>query len=113
MRLTLPCSAAMRPGRPPCTTLSAGPLAPPQRTAHMPKSSIQKWCTVVLILNFVMSAGCAHMSRAQDPKAEIGFIDINADMQLRRMMVHHARPKGVVLFLHGPVRTSVSPAENC
>jgi pimeloyl-ACP methyl ester carboxylesterase len=67
----------------------------------MPKSSIHKWCTVVLVLHCVLSAGCAHMSRAQDPKADIGFIAINADMQLRRMLVHHAQPQGVVLFLHG------------
>jgi pimeloyl-ACP methyl ester carboxylesterase len=67
----------------------------------MPKSSIQKWLTVILVLHSMMSAGCAHMSRAQDPKAEIGFIAINADMQLRRMIVHNARPQGVVLFLHG------------
>ena len=67
----------------------------------MPKSSRQTWLTVVLVLNVVISAGCVHMSRAQDPKAEIGFIDINSDMKLRRMIVHHSRPKGVVLFLHG------------
>jgi pimeloyl-ACP methyl ester carboxylesterase len=67
----------------------------------MPKSSIQQLLTVILVLHFVMSAGCAHMSRAQDRQAEIGFIAINADMQLRRMLVHHARPQGVVLFLHG------------
>ena len=67
----------------------------------MPKSSIQQWLTVVLVLNVVIAVGCAQSSRAQDPKADIGFIDINADMKLRRMIVHHSRPKGVVLFLHG------------
>ena len=67
----------------------------------MLKASIHKLLTVVLVLNFGIAAGCAHMSRAQDPKADIGFIDINADMKLRRMMVHHSRPTGVVLFLHG------------
>jgi pimeloyl-ACP methyl ester carboxylesterase len=67
----------------------------------MPQSSIQKLLTVVLVLNFLIAAGWLHMSRAQDPKAEIGFIDINANMQLRRMIVHNARPQGVVLFLHG------------
>ena len=67
----------------------------------MPKLSIQQLLTVVLVLNVVISAGRAQISRAQDPKAEIGLIDIHSDMKLRRMMVHHSRPKGVVLFLHG------------
>jgi pimeloyl-ACP methyl ester carboxylesterase len=67
----------------------------------MLKSSIQKLLTAVLVLNCVIAAGCVHIARAQDRQAEIGFIDINADMKLRRMMVHNARPKGVVLFLHG------------
>jgi pimeloyl-ACP methyl ester carboxylesterase len=67
----------------------------------MPKSLIQTLITVVLVLNFVISAGCAQISREQDPQAEIGFIDINSDMKLRRMIVPNSRPKGVVLFLHG------------
>jgi pimeloyl-ACP methyl ester carboxylesterase len=54
-----------------------------------------------LTLNFLVSAGCAHISRGQDPKAEIGFIDIGPGMKLRRMIVHSSKPKGVVLFLHG------------
>jgi pimeloyl-ACP methyl ester carboxylesterase len=67
----------------------------------MPKSSIQKWLTAVLVLNFMISAGCAQISREQDPKAEIGFIDINSEMKLRRMIVPNSMPKGVMLFLHG------------
>jgi pimeloyl-ACP methyl ester carboxylesterase len=67
----------------------------------MLKSSIQKLLTAVLVLNCVMAAGCVHIARAQDRQAEISFMAINADMQLRRMIVHHARAKGVVLFLHG------------
>jgi pimeloyl-ACP methyl ester carboxylesterase len=67
----------------------------------MPKSSIQKLLTVVLVFIFLISAGCAQISREQDSKAEIGFIDINSDMKLRRMIVHNSTPKGVVLFLHG------------
>ena len=57
----------------------------------MPKSSIQQLLTVLLVLHCVMSAGCAHLSRAQDRHADIGFIDLNANMQLRRMIVHHAQ----------------------
>ena len=67
----------------------------------MLKSSIQKLPTVVLVFMFLISAGCAQISREQNSKVEIGFIDINSDMKLRRMIVHHTTPKGVVLFLHG------------
>lgn len=55
----------------------------------------------VLALIFVISAGCAQIPRERDPQAEIGFIDINSGMKLRRMIVRNSRPKGVVLFLHG------------
>ena len=48
-----------------------------------------------------ISAGCAPIPRKQDSKAEIGFIEINREMKLRRMIVHKVRPKGVVLLLHG------------
>ena len=56
---------------------------------------------VVLALNFVISAGCARISREQEPRTEIGFIDVNSDIKLRRMIVRNSRPKGVVLLLHG------------
>lgn len=32
---------------------------------------------------------------------EIGLIEIDPDIKLRRMIVHNSRPKGIVLFLHG------------
>src|SRR5918995_3865806 len=69
--------------------------------ARMPKSLIQTLITVVLVFNFVISAGCAQFPDEQDPQAEIGFIDINSDIKLRRMIVRNSRPKGVVLLLHG------------
>src|SRR5262245_52006247 len=34
-------------------------------------------------------------------KTEIGFMEIDNDIRLRRMVVHNPRPKGMVLFLHG------------
>jgi pimeloyl-ACP methyl ester carboxylesterase len=67
----------------------------------MPKSSIQRLLMVVLVLIFVISAGCGQISRGQYSKAEIGLIDINSEMKLRRMIVRNSRPQGVVLFLHG------------
>src|SRR5262245_18078035 len=39
--------------------------------------------------------------RAQQPQIEIGLIAIDADITLRRMVVHAADPKGIVLLLHG------------
>src|SRR5688572_444418 len=38
---------------------------------------------------------------AQERKAEIGFLEIDKDITLRRMVVRSASPKGTVLFLHG------------
>jgi pimeloyl-ACP methyl ester carboxylesterase len=64
-------------------------------------SSIHKLLTAVFGLHCVIAVGCVHMTREHDRQADIGFIAINADIQLRRMVVHHARPQGVVLFLHG------------
>ncbi len=65
------------------------------------KLSLLKLFTVVLALNFLMVAGCAQFPHEPASKTEIGFIDINSDIKLRRMVVHNSRPKGVVLFLHG------------
>lgn len=67
----------------------------------MRKSSIRKLRTAVLALIFAVLAGCAHVPRGQEPKVEIGFIDVSSDIKLRRMIVRNARPSGVVLFLHG------------
>jgi pimeloyl-ACP methyl ester carboxylesterase len=67
----------------------------------MSKLSTEKLLTVVLVLNLLLSGGCAQFAREQDSKAEIGFIDIHSDMKLRRMIVRSSRPKGIVLFLHG------------
>lgn len=47
------------------------------------------------------SAGSAPYPAKKNPRTEIGFIEINSGIKLRRMIVHHPRPKGVVLFLHG------------
>lgn len=80
-----------------CTIVRFNPIG----NTHMSKLSMQKLFTAVLAVNFLVLAGCAEFPRAQDPKAEIGFLDIHSDMKLRRMIVHNSRPKGIVLFLHG------------
>jgi len=63
----------------------------------MPNSLI----SLALAFHLAIAAGCARISREQEPQAEIGFIDIDSGMKLRRMIVRNASPKGVVLFLHG------------
>jgi pimeloyl-ACP methyl ester carboxylesterase len=43
----------------------------------------------------------AQDASTQERKADIGFVEIDKDITLRRMVVHNPRPKGTVLFLHG------------
>lgn len=37
----------------------------------------------------------------QEQRADVGFLEIDKDIKLRRMVVHNANPKGTVLLLHG------------
>ncbi|MGO4581735.1 alpha/beta fold hydrolase [Cupriavidus sp. 2TAF22] len=67
----------------------------------MSKPFPQRMLTFVLVLGALIASGCAHDSHRQVQKAEIGFIDIDKDISLRRMVVHNSGPKGTVLFLHG------------
>ena len=43
------------------------------------------------------------MPAAAEPasRAELGFVEVGGDLTLRRMVVRHPQPQGVVLFLHG------------
>ena len=45
--------------------------------------------------------GGAQATPVQPQTPEIGEVRIDADLQLRRMVVHNVAPKGTVLFLHG------------
>lgn len=56
--------------------------------------------TVSLGLLGSMAGAPAHAAPSE-PTADVGSIDIGADIKLRRMVVHAAKPKGTVLFLHG------------
>ena len=67
----------------------------------MPKRLLQALIAAVLALGASTTPACARVSYEQQQKAEIGFIKIDRDITLRRMVVHHPKPKGVVLFLHG------------
>src|SRR4051794_17531138 len=48
-----------------------------------------------------MSPASAASSTADNQKAENNFMAINANITLRRLVVHNPKPKPVVLFLHG------------
>jgi pimeloyl-ACP methyl ester carboxylesterase len=45
--------------------------------------------------------GSTQAPSRQDPKADIGYVEIDQDISLRRMVVRAPRPAGTVLFLHG------------
>src|SRR5688572_1463214 len=55
----------------------------------------------VALLGSFSTSLCAQGHRAPEEKAEISYFGIDEDITLRRMVVHHPAPKGVVLFLHG------------
>lgn len=40
-------------------------------------------------------------AQGQEPQAKIGYIALDSDITLRRMVVHAPEPKGTVLLLHG------------
>ncbi|KOF20106.1 alpha/beta hydrolase [Ensifer adhaerens] len=65
----------------------------------MSKSSIRTLFATVAML--CASIAPASAQDTQQPRANIEFLEINADITLRRMVVHNPRPKGTVLFLHG------------
>jgi pimeloyl-ACP methyl ester carboxylesterase len=48
-----------------------------------------------------IAPGYAQGPSRQERKADIGFVEIDKDITLRRMVVHNPSPKGTVLFLHG------------
>ena len=43
----------------------------------------------------------------QEHNADVGFLEIDKDITLRRMVVRNTKPKGTVLFLHGFPETAV------
>lgn len=63
--------------------------------------SIRGLLALAVLLNVLLLTGCAQHPRETNATAEIGFIAIAPGMKLRRMIVQHPRPKGVVLLLHG------------
>lgn len=66
----------------------------------MLKGSIRNLLTAAAVFSTSMSLGHTASSE-QKSKAEIGFVEVDKDITLRRMVVHSSNPKGTVLFLHG------------
>jgi pimeloyl-ACP methyl ester carboxylesterase len=54
-----------------------------------------------LVLGSSAAWGCNSNPPAQAPKLDIGYVEVDPDITLRRMVVHSASPKGTVLLLHG------------
>ena len=52
-------------------------------------------------LGALATVGCAQLQKESVPNVDVGFIYIDDDVELRRMVVRSSRPAGVVLFLHG------------
>ena len=55
----------------------------------------------ILSLGATISTASAQARSEPAPKVDIGFVEIDADITLRRMVVRNPKPKGVVLFVHG------------
>jgi pimeloyl-ACP methyl ester carboxylesterase len=66
----------------------------------MPKPSFRNVFAVVAALSSLIAPGYA-ASAERERKADIGFIEIDKDITLRRLVVHNPTPKGTVLLLHG------------
>ncbi|MGF9760774.1 alpha/beta hydrolase [Microvirga sp. 0TCS3.31] len=54
-----------------------------------------------LVLGFSTAWGCNSTPPAQAQKLDIGYIELNPDITLRRMVAKTTTPKGTVLLLHG------------
>jgi pimeloyl-ACP methyl ester carboxylesterase len=57
--------------------------------------------SAVAALCSAIAPGHAQAPSEQGRKADIGFVELDKDITLRRMVAHNPRPKGIVLFLHG------------
>ncbi len=54
-----------------------------------------------LVLGSSTAWGCNSTPPGQVQKLEIGYVELNPDITLRRMVAHSVSPKGTVLLLHG------------
>lgn len=67
----------------------------------MRKPSIQSLFSAVAVLGASIAPASAEPPCEHKGKVDIGFIEIDKDITLRRMIVRNSRSKGTVLFLHG------------
>ncbi|HEY1151449.1 MAG TPA: alpha/beta hydrolase [Pseudoduganella sp.] len=67
------------------------------------KPSVKRLATATAVTALALGlVACSNLpATAAAPKAEIGEIQVNPDIKLRRMVYRPAHAKGVVLFLHG------------
>ncbi len=56
---------------------------------------------VALVLGSSTAWGCNSTPPAQAQKLDIGYVELNPDITLRRMVAQTVSPKGTVLLLHG------------
>jgi pimeloyl-ACP methyl ester carboxylesterase len=54
-----------------------------------------------LVLGYSTAWGCNGNPVSQAQKLDIGYVEVDQDITLRRMVVQTANPKGTVLLLHG------------
>ncbi|WP_280290910.1 alpha/beta hydrolase [Pseudomonas sp. BN417] len=57
--------------------------------------------SAVATLSMALVAGGASAAPETKPTREISYVEVNSDIQLRRMVVRGDNPKGTVLLLHG------------
>lgn len=65
------------------------------------RTSIIERCGAALLAATTLLGAGAAAAAPEQPRPEIGIIDISPDIQLRRMVVPNDRARGTVLFLHG------------
>lgn len=58
------------------------------------------FAAMLLVCTSVAPASAEH-PQEHKPKVDVGYVAIDADITLRRMIVRNPKPKGTVLFLHG------------
>lgn len=65
------------------------------------KTQARSMIAAFAMLSSAMAPAYAQESQQMERKADIGFLEIDKDITLRRMVVHSEKPEGTVLFLHG------------
>jgi pimeloyl-ACP methyl ester carboxylesterase len=65
------------------------------------RSSLRRILAPALALGFALLAASARAAPPTEPTLDVEKVAIGSDLQLRRMVVRSAHPKGTVLFLHG------------